>query len=258
LAGAAVPANRRALLRIGGGAGALLALGLVVLVVLSSFGTLGGGERGGLGPLGGSPDPQPSKPPLAQLCPPPSVAPPEGGAAAPAPPGPRVVDASSGISYAAQPSPWRSWDRGTWSGGDLGVEYRTGYYIVTEPGYSGGYLASVLSGKVPATVGDSLDLDLKCTGRQVAEDARRSFYPQPNTKEQVRDEQVVLGGRPAWVSTFRLRFDQPGLVAKSELVAVVLIDVGRPDAAVLYLSIPETHRQYDPVVAQVIASVRPT
>jgi len=174
----------------------------------------------------------------------------------PAPPGPRVVDQAAGISYANQPAPWRQWDR-TWSGGTLDVEFRVGYYFVTERYSRGEYLASVLSGSVPATVNDGLTIDLKCTGRQVAEDVRVSFYPNPNRKESIRDEHVTLGGRPAWVSVFRLHFSEPTLMAKSELVAVVMVDVGRPEAAVLYLSIPETHRQYDPVVEKVIASIRP-
>ena len=87
---------------------------------------------------------------------------------------------------------------------------------------------------------------------------RAEYYPQPNSMETLRDEQTVIGGRRAWVSKFRLHFHQSGLQATDELVAVVLIDVGRPEAAILYVSIPGTHRQYDPVVDEVVNSVRPT
>jgi hypothetical protein len=74
----------------------------------------------------------------------------------------------------------------------------------------------------------------------------------------LRDQLTTLGGLPAWVSEFRLHFNEPGLRAKDELSAVAVIDVGRPTAAVLYVSIPGTHRQYDYVVEDVLASVRPT
>jgi hypothetical protein len=37
---------------------------------------------------------------------------------------------------------------------------------------------------------------------------------------------------------------------------VAIIDVGKPTAAVLYVSIPGTHRQWDYVVDDVIKSVR--
>jgi len=36
------------------------------------------------------------------------------------------------------------------------------------------------------------------------------------------------------------------------------IDVGRPNVAILYVSIPDTHRQYDYVIDQLLASVRPS
>jgi hypothetical protein len=60
------------------------------------------------------------------------------------------------------------------------------------------------------------------------------------------------------VSKFQLHFNAPGLQAKDELSAVAVIDVGRPSAAVLYVSIPGTHKQFDYVIDEVLASVRPT
>jgi hypothetical protein len=235
---------------IGGGTLAVVVVVILVVVLTNSGPSTG---RRLLGSGAG-----PSRPPLAALCPPPSGNPAAPGEVDPPPPGPRVVDATSGISYADQPTPFRRWDQGTWSGGTLGVQFNVGYYFVTEHYDGGSYLASVLSGAVPATVNDGLSLDLKCTGRQVAEDVRLSFYPKPNSKTVIRDEQTVLGGRPAWVSVFRLAFHEKSLKATSELVAVVLVDVGRPSAAVLYVSIPNTVKQYEPVIENVVASVRPT
>ena len=60
------------------------------------------------------------------------------------------------------------------------------------------------------------------------------------------------------MSKFRLHFSSPGLRANSELVAVAIIDVGKPTAAVLYVSVPGTHPQFDYVVDDVLTSVRPT
>jgi hypothetical protein len=91
----------------------------------------------------------------------------------------------------------------------------------------------------------------------VAADVRASYYPQPNTLDRIRDELTTLGGRPAYVSEFRLHFRAPGLMATEELSAVAIIDVGKPTAAVLYVSIPGTHKQYDYVVDDVLKSVRP-
>jgi hypothetical protein len=237
--------------------GILVAFGLVIVLMLGAGGYLGGNHESLFGP-GTADDPEASKPPLARLCPPASGAPAPGGSEAAPVAGPRLEDPDSGISYRQLGAPWRVWDQGDWSQGTLGVEFKTGYYFITEHYADGDYLASVLSGKVPATVGDSLSLNLACAGRQVAEDVRRAYYPQPTVKDQARDEQVVVGGRPAWVSTFHLTFQAEGLSARGEQVAVVLVDVGRPDAAVLYISIPDTHKQLDPQIDQVIASIEPT
>ena len=38
---------------------------------------------------------------------------------------------------------------------------------------------------------------------------------------------------------------------------MAVIDVGKPTAAVLYVSIPGTHKQWDYVVDDVLTSVRP-
>ncbi|HET6211886.1 MAG TPA: hypothetical protein VFE14_03330 [Micromonosporaceae bacterium] len=244
--------DRRTLLWFGGAAGAVVATGIVVLLVLVFT-----GDHTPLHPRYATPPD--IRPPLARLCPPPSgaVAEPSTGAPLPIPAGPRTVHPDAGISYREYGEPWLPW-HAYWARGTLEVAYSVGQQFVTEVYENGTYHATILSGKVPATVNDAVTIDLACTGRQVAADMRASYYPQPNELEPLRDEQRVLGGRPAWVSTFRLHFHEPGLTATSELVAVALIDVGRSDAAVLYVSIPGTHSQYDWVVEDVLRSVRPT
>jgi hypothetical protein len=87
---------------------------------------------------------------------------------------------------------------------------------------------------------------------------RAGYYPQPNRMEAIREGLTPLGGRPAWRSVFRLHFQRAGLRATDELVGLAILDVGKPTAAILYVSIPGTHRQYDGVVDEVLASVRPT
>jgi len=245
----------RALLWYGGAAGLVLVIGLVVVLVLVTGGHLGSGN----GPLAGkAASPPDLRPPLARLCPAPSApneAPP--GPAQKAPTGARTVDEAAGISYAAYGPPWEPWPL-LWRMGTLQVPYGVGQHFITETYAGGDYHASVLSAAVPATVNDSTAIDLDCVGRQVAADVQAEYYPQPNTRDLMRDERTTLGGRPAWVTKFRLHFNEPGLRAKSELVAVALIDVGRPTAAVLYASIPDTNPEWDYVVDDVLASVRPT
>jgi len=240
--------SRRTLLWFGGGAGVVLVVGVVILLALAMTGN---------GPLVDRPaGPGDYAPPLAKACPPPTADTQHLPPAPPPPPGPRTTDPRAGISYAEQGPPWIRWDN-VWDAGDLHVRYGVGQHIVTEV-YSGGeYHASILSGSVPTAENDALSLDLKCTGHQVLADVRASYYPQPNTIEQMRDEVTTLGGRPAWVAKFRLHFHEDGLRATSELVGIALVDVGRPNAAILYISIPNTHSQFDPLVDEELSSLRP-
>lgn len=234
-------------------AGAILAAGLtiILIVVLAGDGDAFGDDRADA--------PTDVRPPLAQMCPAPTVPPSAAPSAAPAPPppaGPRTTDEEAGISYRAYDAPWETWNE-VWRAGTLEVPYRVGQHFVTEQ-YSGGlYHASILSAAVPAADNDAVTFNMECVGRQVAADVRAEYYPQPNTMEPLRDELTTLGGRPAWVSEFRLHFAAAGLEAKDELSAVAVIDVGKPTAAVLYISIPGTHKQFDRVIGEVLASVRP-
>jgi hypothetical protein len=246
--------RRRQMLVFGGIAGAILAIGLTVILVVAL--------SGGSDPFGGGKADAPTdvRPPLAQMCPAPTVPPSAGPTAAPgAPPatGARTTDEEAGISYRAYGPPWEPWNE-VWRAGTLQVPYRVGQHFVTETYSRGLYHASILSAAVPAADNDAVTLNLECVGRQVAADVRAEYYPQPNTMEPLRDELTTLGGRPAWVSKFRLRFAEPGLQATDELSAVAVIDVGKPTAAVLYVSIPGTHKQFDHVVDEVLASVRPS
>jgi hypothetical protein len=233
----------------GGIAGAILAAGLAVLLVV-----ILGGDGDPFGDRAASP--ADLRPPLAQACPAPSDRPgPAPSAPAPAP-GDRTVDSDAGISYKKYGSPWVPWNE-VWNAGTLEVPYRVGQHFVTEVYQGGRYHASILSAAVPAADNDAVSLDLECVGRQIAADVRAEYYPQPNSMEPIRDELTALGGRPAWVSEFRLSFRQTGLTATSELSAVAVIDVGKPTAAVLYVSIPNTHDEFDRVVDEVLESVRP-
>ncbi|MEO3743730.1 hypothetical protein [Plantactinospora sp. B5E13] len=258
--------DRRRLWWFGGAAGAVLVLGLVVVLAM----TLTGSQ--GPSPFQGRPQaPEDVRPPLARKCPPlagsaaPSNPPADPGPAprvprnAPGRPveGERTVDREAGISYATYGAPWEPW-RAVWNAGSLQVPYKVGQHFVTEPEYDGfsDYHASILSAAVPAAENDALTFDLECVGRQVASDARAEYYPQPNRIESIRDERTTVGGRPAWVTVFRLHFEQRDLRATDELAAIACIDVGRPTAAVLYVSIPGTHREFDWVVDHVLDSVQ--
>ncbi|GAA4247670.1 hypothetical protein [Dactylosporangium darangshiense] len=250
--------NQRILKWLGGGAVLVVAIGLIVILV--SVLTDNARTPGGL--FNRKADaPSDTRPELARRCPPPTIPPDnpnKGGAEVPA--GPRTVDSESGISYKQYGAPWRSLLENWRDQGDLKITYRIGQDFVTEPNYDGNlsdYHATILSGHVPAAVNDGMVLDLHCVGDQIAADVRVSFYPKGNQLEQIEAKDLTLGGRPARLLKFRLHFSQPGLKAKSELVSIALVDLGKPEAAILYVSIPDTHRQFDYVADEAPESIRP-
>ncbi|GAB2628355.1 hypothetical protein Aab01nite_22280 [Paractinoplanes abujensis] len=246
--------HRRQMRIFGVVAGAILAVGLTVVLIVAFS---GGGD-----PFRSKAEaPTDVRPPLAQACPAPtgspSAAPTQTPSALPPETGARTTDTEAGISYKAYGAPWEPWTD-TWRAGTLEVPYKVGQHFVTEQYSGGSYHASILSGAVPAADNDAVTLNLECVGRQVAADVRAEYYPQPNTMDPIRDELTTVGGRPAYVSEFRLHFEAAGLTATEELSAVAVIDVGKTTAAILYVSIPGTHKQWDYVIDDVLKSVRPT
>lgn len=233
----------------------VLVVGLLVRHTLpptDTAGTVAAGPTGSVGPQ----PPARRVPPLATNCRA-GLPTPEPGPSTPAPAGPRVSDPDAGISYAQMGAPWKPWDQ-FWFDPELRVRYRAGYYLITQHNVADtgtDYYATVLSGSVPATFGDALHPDMACVARHVADDARKNFYPQPNTRQELTDKPMVIDGHPGYLVKFHLTFDKAGYNAKGELAEVLVLDVGTPRVAVLYVSIPDTHRQFDALADKVIASV---
>jgi hypothetical protein len=71
----------------------------------------------------------------------------------------------------------------------------------------------------------------------------------------MRDEDRTVDGHPAHLYEFQLSWDVPGYNATGERAALLLIDVGRPAPALLYISIPNTHAELYGVIDQVLDSV---
>jgi len=167
---------------------------------------------------------------------------------------PRLSDTSAHISYLQPGDPWLPWRRAI-SPGHLGALFDTGYYLVTQAATpTGEYYASVLSGRVYP--GQQTHPDLRCVAEQVADDLHSAAYPGPNQRTDTASRAMTIGGRPAYLTRFRIDYRIRGYAANSEVVTVLVIDTGRTDLALLYASIQDTAREYEPLVDQVVASVQ--
>jgi alkanesulfonate monooxygenase SsuD/methylene tetrahydromethanopterin reductase-like flavin-dependent oxidoreductase (luciferase family) len=168
---------------------------------------------------------------------------------------PRLTDPSAHISYLQAGDPWQPWTRAI-SPGHLGALFETGYYLITQAATpTGEYYASVLSGRVYP--GQQAHPDLECVAAQVADDLHTAAYPGPNRLSESTGKAMTVGGRQAYLTRFRIDYDDiKGYAANSEAVTILVVDTGRADLAILYASIPDTAREYEPLVDQVVASVQ--
>ena len=91
--------------------------------------------------------------------------------------------------------------------------------------------------------------------KAVADSVRDNYYPAPNERQVLRDEDRTVDGRAAHLYEFQLSWNVPGYDATGERAALLLIDVGGPAPALLYISIPNTHAELYGVIDRLLESV---
>ncbi len=166
----------------------------------------------------------------------------------------RIVDTEAGISYPYLGEGWSEYVLG------MPVETTSvrGQYFITQGSVPGGgeFIAQITSGPVADGYGWTGPDSLPATARALAASARGNYYPAPNDLEVLREEPVTVDGAPAQLYEFTLSWDVAGYEASGERAAMLLVDVGRPAPALLYLSIPNTHAELYGVIDRVIGAVQ--
>jgi hypothetical protein len=221
--------SRRTAVLIGASGLALLVVVLLVLVAV----------------LGSSPDPEDDGP----------IALPPRASGPAFPPGTvRIVDPAAGISYPFLNDGWYEFD--------LRAQHETasvaGQYFVTQddlPDSTEPFIAQCTSGPVVEGYGWTGPGSLQATATTLADSVRGNYYPAPNERTIRRDEALTVDGAAAWVVEFDLSWDVAGYDATGERAALLLVDVGRPAPALLYLSIPNTHAELYGVIDRVLDDV---
>lgn len=184
----------------------------------------------------------------------------QGTAAPPAVPGPafppgtvRIVDEAAGIAYPYLGEGWSEYDLEPMAE----TTSVAGQYLVTQPVTPGGgpFIAQCTSGPLSPLFGYAGPGSLQPTVAQVARSVRVTYYPLPNDQEVLRDEARTVDGAPAHLLEFDLSWDADGFDATGERAALLLVDVGRPVPALLYISVPNTHAELYGVIDQVVDAV---
>ncbi len=215
----------------------LLGLGALALVLVVGVAALVGGSGGDEPPVGSEPAPSDG-----------ASGPPEFPAGTV-----RIVDPNAGISYPHLGTGWFEYDLS----GRPETAGVAGQYFVTQddPPSGGVYLAECTSGPVAQGFGWTGPQSLRATALALAASQRANYYPTPNQQRVLRDEPRTVDGHAAHLYEFQLSWDVPGYDATGERAAVLLVDVGRPAPALLFLSIPNTHAELYGVIDRVVDDV---
>ncbi|MGK5170548.1 DUF2510 domain-containing protein [Geodermatophilus sp. CPCC 205761] len=181
------------------------------------------------------------------------------GPGATTPPGPtfppgtvRIVDEQAGIAYPHLEG---------WYEYSLGTVFETtsvaGQFFTTQDltPDGGTFIAQCTSGPLASGFGYAGPDSLQGTVAQVADSVRVNYYPRPNERRVLRDEARTVDGARAHLLEFDLSWDVEGYDATGERAALLLVDVGRPAPALLYVSIPNTHAELYGVIDQVVDGV---
>jgi Protein of unknown function (DUF2510) len=165
----------------------------------------------------------------------------------------RIIDEESGISYPFLGDGWYEFDLGM----QAEVTAIAGQYFTTQDLTPEGttFIAQCTSGPLAEGLGWAGPATLQPTTQTVADSVRSNYYPQPNERRVLRDEARTVDGHAAHLYEFQLAWDVPGYDASGERAALLLIDVGRPAPALLYISIPNTHAELYGVIDSLIQAV---
>ncbi|HEY0400942.1 MAG TPA: DUF2510 domain-containing protein [Blastococcus sp.] len=165
----------------------------------------------------------------------------------------RIVDGVSGVSYPFLGGGWYEW--ALWNQQE--TTHTAGQYFTTQEVTPDGktFISQCSSGPLADGYGWAGPSTLQSTLVTVADSVRLHYYPGPNERKVLRDEARTIDGHAAHLYEFQLSWDVPGYDASGERAALLLIDVGRPAPALLYISIPNTHAELYGVIDRVLDSV---
>ena len=165
----------------------------------------------------------------------------------------RIIDKTAGISYPYLGEGWSEWS--LW--GQAETTDTAGQYFTTQELTPDGttFISQCTSGPLIEDFGYSGPASLTATTDLVADSVRGNYYPGPNERKVLRDENRTVDGHRAHLYEFQLSWHIPGYNASGERAALLLIDVGRPAPALLYMSIPNTHAELYGTIDRVLADV---
>ncbi|MGH3241574.1 MAG: hypothetical protein ACRDNL_14465 [Spirillospora sp.] len=159
----------------------------------------------------------------------------------------RVTDVHSGLSYPRLAAPWKVPTKqnklGTpgWSGQQILVTERKGAQLWYGQLMTGTLLPSLQSAyQGPGSVKNVAGL--------VAQGFEEQYYGFPHRSVPLASQGLTVDGRQGWLIASYLTYKRDGVRATGEIYATAVIDTGRKAPAVVFASMPNTHKQKYPDV----------
>jgi hypothetical protein len=164
-----------------------------------------------------------------------------------------IVDPQSGVSYPFLGAGWFEYALSP----PIETTSVAGQYFTTQQTIPDGgeFIAQCTSGPVADGYGWGGPSTLQSTLDTLADSVRANYYPAPNERRVLREEDRTVDGHAARLIEFDLTWHVPGYDATGERAALLLIDVGRPAPALVYISIPNTHAELYGDIDQVLGNV---
>jgi hypothetical protein len=165
----------------------------------------------------------------------------------------RIIDTAAGVSYPYLGEGWKEWPYGP----QIVMSETSGEFFTTQAHTpdQGSFIAQCTSGPLAEGYGWTGRPSLKSTVTAVADLVRGTYYPVPNDRKVTRDQDLTVDGHAAHLFEFQLSWHVAGYESTGERAALLLIDVGKPMPALLYVSIPNTHAELYDLIDRLIAAV---
>ncbi|WP_089326437.1 hypothetical protein [Actinomadura meyerae] len=157
----------------------------------------------------------------------------------------RVNDTHSGLSYPRFAAPWQLPTKknklGTpgWSGQQIMVTERRAQQL---------WYGQLLTGTLAPTLLSAYQgpESVKNVTALAAQGYEGQYYAFPHKTAPLASQELTVGGRKGWLIASYLTYQRDGVRATGEVVATAVVDTGREAPAVVFASMPNTHKKYWP------------
>ncbi|WP_285694322.1 hypothetical protein [Actinomadura sp. NBRC 104412] len=166
-----------------------------------------------------------------------------------------VTDPMSGLAYPRLAAPWQLPTKAN----KLGTSGWSGQQVlVTERSGGGLWYGQLLVGRLNPGLQSSYTgpESVQSVAVLAAKNIEAQYYGFPHKSAPLASQALTVDGRKGWLVASYLTYKRAGVRATGEVVATLVVDNGRPVPAVVFASVPNTHRTMWPDINQFFARLR--